>query len=290
MANVFNLGSINMDQIVRLPHFPAPGETINGDVLGANLGGKGLNVTVALKRAGCTPVHIGAIGSDDAEMKDALARFEIDLGQIRQSDHPSGTAYVFLDQSGENSIIVCPGANTAIDVAHVEEALSAAQAGDWLTLQNETNAQAEAAKLAKAKGMHIAYMAAPFEAEKIVELTGLIDLLALNETEAAQLEAFAGKPVTELGIEKVLITLGAKGAKLIDQCQEHLIEGRVVNVVDTTAAGDTFFGYFMAEYLRSDDPLRSLSLANVAASLTVQTEGAAVAIPQLADVVTEAVQ
>lgn len=287
MPNVYNLGSINMDQIVRLGHFPQPGETITGALLGTNLGGKGLNVSVALQRAGAAPVHIGAVGAGDAEVAAALLGFGIDPAHIAESDHPSGCAYVFLDQGGENSIVVCPGANTAIDPAHVAQALGGAAPGDWLCLQNETNAQAEAAALAQDMGMKVAYMAAPFDPETIMALMGRIDLLALNETEAAQLEAHAGKKVTELGIGQVLVTLGAAGAMFNDQGQEHRVAGRSVPVVDTTAAGDTFFGYFLAELLRSDDPVAALALANAAASLTVQTEGAAVAIPTRAAVLAE---
>ena len=284
MTKVFNLGSINMDQIVRVGHFPQPGETISGTNVGTNLGGKGLNVSVALARAGVAPIHIGAIGADDEKVAQALSAFEIDTAQIKPSSFPGGSAFVFLDQTGENSIVVCPGANQEIDPKNIEEALSTAQPGDWLTLQNETNAQIEAAKMAKARGMKVAYMAAPFDAEKIAALEGLVDLLAVNETEAAQLEAFSGKPITDLGFPAILVTLGAKGAKFTSQGQEHRVQGREVEVVDTTAAGDTFFGYFLAEFLRTNDPVQSLQLANIAASLAVQSEGAASSIPRLRDV------
>lgn len=285
MPKIFNLGSINMDHIVRLGHFPAPGETISGAKIGTALGGKGLNVSVALTRAGLRPVHIGAIGTGDAEMVQALEAFDIDMTHIAQSDQPSGCAYVFLDQLGENSIVVCPGANDAIEIAHIRAALTGADAEDWLVLQNETNGLAEAAQIAQEKGMKVAYMAAPFDAAKIVDLLGRIDLVALNETEARQLEEHAGKPIAELGIAQVLITLGSKGAKLTDRGQDFAVPGRLVSVTDTTAAGDTFFGYFLAQYIRSDDPEGSLNLANIAASLSVQSTGAAVSIPKLSDVV-----
>lgn len=281
MPKVFNLGSINMDQIVRLGHFPAPGETISGELVGTALGGKGLNVSVALARAAMAPVHIGAIGAGDQAMIAALNHFEVDQTHIARVSVPSGSAYVFLDTSGENSIVVCAGSNNAITSGHIQAALQDAQAGDWFCLQNETNAQAEAAEMARAKGMKVAYMAAPFDAGKIVELTGKIDLLALNETEARQLEEHAGQPIDQLGIDQVLVTLGSKGATFRKGAQVYSVQGRSVEVVDTTAAGDTFFGFFLAEYLRSDDPDQSLKLANTAASITVQTEGAAQAIPTL---------
>ena len=285
MTKVYNLGSINMDQIVRVGHFPAAGETISGTLSGTALGGKGLNVSVALSQAEMKPVHIGAIGADDAQIEQALDQFGVDASKIARVDLPSGSAYVFVDASGENSIVVCPGSNNAITETQIQDALAEAESGDWLCLQNETNAQAEAAKIARSKGMKVAYMAAPFDASKIVDLLGDVDLLALNETEARQLAEHAGKPLEDLGIDQILITLGAKGAQFTKSGATFKIGGRIVNVVDTTAAGDTFFGFFLAEYLRTSDPERSLSVANTAASITVQTEGAALSIPPLSKVI-----
>lgn len=284
MPTIFNLGSINKDQTLRVKRLPAPGETIMGEVAGTSLGGKGMNVSIALKRAGFDPVHIGAVNRGDVSVLASIEGYGIATGQIEPSELETGQAFIFLDDDHENAIVVCPGANHAIGEAHIDAALSHGRAGDWLVLQNETNGQAFAIKQARELGMRVAYMAAPFDEEVTAGLLGEVDLLAVNETEWSQLVTYLGGDPSLVQVPRVLITRGAQGATFLEQSVEFAVSGLTVTVKDTTAAGDTFFGFFLAEYIRTGDARQSLTYANAAAALAVQAEGAAVSIPTHADV------
>jgi len=219
MSRVYNLGSINLDRTINVSHFPKPGETIDGKVFEDSLGGKGLNVSVALQKAGQSVVHIGAVNHNDKSLSDMLDRFEIDQTFVEKSDHPSGQAYIFLDKEAENSIVVCGGANLAISHDHINQALKNGSKDDWLVLQNETNGQAKAVEIALGKKMKVALVAAPFNAEMVIELLDKIDLLA-----------------------------------------------------------------FLACWIAKETPQICLELANAAAALAVQKNGAANSVPAMSDV------
>ncbi len=284
MPRVYNLGSINLDRTINVSHFPKPGETIDGKVFEDSLGGKGLNVSVALQKAGQSVVHIGAVNHNDKSLSDMLDRFEIDQTFVEKSDHPSGQAYIFLDKEAENSIVVCGGANLAISHDHINQALENGSKDNWLVLQNETNGQAKAVEIALGKKMKVALVAAPFNAEMVIELLDKIDLLALNESEAKELETAFGKPVEKIGCPMILVTKGAAGAVLITPNQTFKVDGKKVVPRDTTGAGDTFFGYFLACWIAKETPQICLELANAAAALAVQKNGAANSVPAMSDV------
>ena len=284
MPKIFNLGSINIDHTIKVSHFARPGETIHGQVLADALGGKGMNISIALERAGQDVIHIGAINGDDRKLVDLIRQFEIDQSSLELSNLPSGQAYIFLDANAENSIVVCAGANLAISETHITNVMSNGSHGDWLVMQNETNGQQHAAKIASEKGMQVALVAAPFNSEKVEELLDYLDLLIVNETEAAELEQAINRPVTQSGVPMVLVTKGSKGASLTHNGQGYEVAGEKVVAVDTTGAGDAFFGFFLASWISGKGEQLSLEIANKVASIVVQRVGAANSIPKQSEI------
>ncbi|WP_374290823.1 ribokinase [Paenirhodobacter enshiensis] len=283
---VWNLGSINADHVYRLPHLPAPGETLAALDYRVGLGGKGANQSVALARAGAEVRHLGAIGADGRWMVARMSDAGVDCRFVAETEGASGHAIIEVDASGENAILLFPGANRQIAAEAVAGALDTAQPGDWLVLQNETSAQAEAAHLARARGMKVAYSAAPFDAEAVRAVLGDISLLLLNEVEAEQLCAALGVTLKALPVETVVVTLGRRGAVwhgLAAGTEVH-VPAFPVKALDTTGAGDTFAGYLIAGLAGGAEPAEALRLASGAAALKVTRAGAGDAVPARAEV------
>ena len=244
---IWNLGSINADHVYALPHLPGPGETLAARSLTTGLGGKGANMSVACARAGGKIEHIGAIGPEGAWMTDRLRAYGVGTAQVATLDSPSGHAIIAVEEGGENLILLFPGANRLIPPAHVEAALGRARPGDWFLTQNETNHQTEAARLAKARGLHVAYAAAPFDPAAVQAMLPHADFLILNEVEADQLRQATGTPLGSLGVADVIVTLGAEGCLWFHEGQgETSFPALPVTPVDTTGAGDAFTGYVLA--------------------------------------------
>lgn len=286
---IWNLGSINADHFYRLTHIPQPGETIMGRSLETGLGGKGANMSVAAARAGGRVAHIGAVGRDGQWAIDRLTEYGVDTRPIATRQEPTGHAIIMLDQAGENAIIVHPGANAALDqdvigLILTEEAAS----GDILVMQNETNAQAFSAETGSKLGLKIAYAAAPFEAEAVKAVLPFIDVLVLNEIEMTQLIAATGMtPDSGLDVDTVVVTKGEKGCTLYDRTngwQPQDFPAPKVDPVDTTGAGDTFTGYFLAGLDRGASNAEAIELAIKASALMVTRHGTADVIPDLKEV------
>jgi ribokinase len=283
---IYNLGSINLDYVYEIPRLPTAGETLTANRTFINLGGKGLNISVALHRAGVDVVHIGAIGAEDTKAQALLAASGIRLAGIAYVDAPTGHAVVYVDAASENQIVIFPGANHAITEAHIRDCLRLARPGDWLVLQNETNVNATGLRIAREKGMKIALVAAPFDANTIPDLIPQVDLVSMNETETLQFEEAIGGAFTDIQDTTFLITYGAKGSLFYHNGTTTKHPAFFVSAKDTTAAGDTFFGAFMAEYSSGTSPQQALpfAAAAAAAALKVQHKGAAAAIPERASI------
>jgi ribokinase len=285
---LWNLGSINADHFYRLDHIPAPGETILSGGLSTGLGGKGANMSVAAARAGGRVAHIGAVGGDGQWAIDRLTEYGVDTRPIAKLDAPTGHAIIMLDPQGENAIIVHPGANEAIGEDQIGLALSEAAQGDMLVMQNETNAQAFSAETGSKLGLRVAYAAAPFEADAVRAVLPFIDVLVLNEIEMSQLQAATGlSPSAEMGVATVVVTKGEKGCTLYDQSNGWAAQdfpAIKVDPVDTTGAGDTFTGYFLAGLDRGASNTEAIELAIKASALMVTRQGTADVIPDLKDV------
>ncbi|WP_425079458.1 ribokinase [Ruegeria denitrificans] len=282
---IWNLGSINADMVYDLPHLPAPGETLAAHGLDRFLGGKGANMSVAAARAGSRVSHIGAVGHDGRWAKDRLTEYGVDTRYISEVDLPTGHAIIAVDAEGENLIILYPGANHALDISHLGQALSSASTGDLLILQNETNAQVEAAQLGRKLGLTVCYAAAPFQAQAVQAVLPYLDFLILNEIEAEQLRQETGMGAADLPVRHVIVTLGSKGARYLQQGKDPVeFAAHKVQAVDTTGAGDTFTGYVLAGMDRGMPMEQAILQANRAAALMVTRHGTADVIPDLREV------
>jgi len=283
---IWNLGSIHADRVYAVPHIPAPGETLAAARLTNGLGGKGANMSVAAARAAARVAHIGAIGPEGGWTRDRLLEYGVDTRHIATLDIPTGHAIIYVDPAGENNIVVFPGANRAVPEDLIRQALTEAQTGDRLLLQNETNLQAETAALARQMGLSVAYAAAPFSAQATEAILPHAAFLILNDVESQQLQDATGLAPDRLPTADVIVTRGAEGADWFDNKSHtrHHIPALPVTPVDTTGAGDTFTGYVLAGLDRGLPMRQALDLAARAAALMVTRPGAADAIPDLSEV------
>lgn len=280
-ARVYNLGSLNIDRVLRVKQLVRPGETIAASSLAELAGGKGLNQSVAMARAGANVVHLGKVGADGGWLRDKLAGEGVDTRFILQSSCATGQATIQVDDAGQNSIVLLAGANSEITSAEIGTALAAAAPGSWLLVQNETSGVAHAMQMAKQRGLRVAFNPAPFD-DRVAEYPlELVDLLCVNETEA---EPFRGCLENRLHDCEILLTRGAAGAVLQSAKGEIAVPACQVKVIDTTAAGDTFLGYFLAARLRRLPEGDCLAIASRAAALCVTRPGAMDSIPRWAEV------
>ena len=283
---IWNLGSVNIDNVYEVTHLPGPGETLAALRFSQGLGGKGANMSIAAARAGAQVAQIGAVGPDGRWTVERLAAYGVETGHIAFVETATGHANICVDRAGENNIVLFGGANLGISDGMIEAALAGAKEADFLLLQNETNGQGEAVGLARQRGLRIAYAAAPFSFEAVAALLGKIDLLVLNAVEAAQLSEASGTALDALGVEDIVVTLGAEGCRWISRGQDVPRDFSAVRVdpVDTTGAGDTFTGYLVAGLDRGMAMEAALELALKAGALMVTRHGTGDVIPTLADV------
>ena len=278
---VYNLGSINLDHIYKVPHLPAPGETLAANGYSVGLGGKGANQAVAVAKAGARSILIGAVGAEGAVARDALVGYGVDVSRVTFSKTPTGHAIINVDPQAENAIVIYAGANLSITGACVAQAVADATGVDSLLLQNETSAQVEAARIAAGKGMRVVYSAAPFDIDAVRAILPFVSMLAMNEGEAAALIAELGT----LPQIDMVVTKGSKGAEWISAGLEPLfVPSFPVKPVDTTGAGDTFIGTLIAGLDLGLDRSEAMRRAAAAAAIQVTRPGAAPAIPDAAEV------
>lgn len=289
---IINFGSINIDHVYQVEHFVQPGETLASSNYQKLLGGKGANQSIALAKAGTNIKHVGLINEADFAMKQALIRAGVDCKYVQGTDTPTGHAMIQVTESGENAIILFAGANHELSEDLILQALDSAASGDWVLMQNETNAIADVIEQAHAKKLKVAFNPAPMtESVKSLPLDK-IDLLIVNEVEAEaltgaqELAAMEDWFKQELPDTAVIITLGSQGAKLLSASGNTFAEAFKVQAVDTTAAGDTFIGYFLAGYMQEREPENCIRTACAASAVAVTRQGAAQSIPTVEEVET----
>jgi ribokinase len=284
---VINLGSINIDHVYQVPYFVKPGETLSTTGYHRGLGGKGLNQSITLLRAGSKVCHIGSIAAEDLWLRQQIAATGLDTTYITDSMLPTGHAIVQVSSTGENAIFLYPGANHHLTIDPLEKALTEKKAYDWVLLQNETNLTGLAIKLALNRGKKVALSPAPYtpDLQQIPQLDD-ISLLVVNALEAQQL---SGCLTTETAFNAlcqrnpdriVVMTLGALGLWAAQGQQVYKQSARPARVVDTTGAGDTVVGYLLAGLDEGLPLAQALSLANQAAAMTVGYSGAVESIPK----------
>jgi ribokinase len=243
------------------------------------LGGKGANQSIAIARANGSIKHFGAIGQDDGWVLDLLKDAGVDIEKVAVTETPTGHAIIYVDDSGENNIVLNGGANQNFTDATIDDALADSTSSDWLLFQNETNNVDHALKVAQQHDMKIAYAAAPFDAQRAASIIPHVDLIAVNEIEAQQLAQASGKPIDQLECDYILVTKGEKGAELRTPSGTFTSTSFKVDAIDTTGAGDTFLGFFLAELDKGTDPEKALKIASAASAIQVTRLGAASAIP-----------
>jgi len=284
---ILNFGSTNIDIVFAVDHIVLPGETISSHAMSRSTGGKGANQSVAVAKAGQHEVfHAGRIGPDGLWIKDKLASMGVDTTYLDAGDTPTGQALIQVASDGQNSIVLYAGANKEFSERWIDSVLSHFAEGDWVMLQNEVNNLSYIINAAKAKGMRICFNPAPFDDSVLALPLRMIDLLVVNEVEAA---GISGQEDPEKAMEKltttypdtdVIITLGKSGVRHGKGTgPRHRFGTWKVPVVDTTAAGDTFIGCYLANIARGNPVETALRNASAASSVTVMREGAMDSIP-----------
>lgn len=285
-----DFGSVNIDYIYKVPHFVRPGETMSVYSMTRNAGGKGFNQSVALAKAGCEVYHAGHIGVDGEFLSEMLENYGVKTDYLTKVEAPTGNAVIQVDESGDNCIILYGGANQTMEPDFIGTVLNGFSKGDVLILQNEINRMDEILSVAHELGMIICLNPAPMNDRISLDKMKLADWLVLNETEAWEL---TGEKTTDKQLETLeslfpdssfLLTLGAKGAVCRSAGEDYRIGACRVEAVDTTAAGDTFIGFFIASIAEGNTPSEALLTATRASALTVMKEGAAQSIPSLDEV------
>lgn len=288
---ILNLGSLNFDKVYELPHFVFAGETILTEGYGEFLGGKGLNQSVALARAGAQTAHVGAVGPDGSPLREMLTQSGVDVTHLKTVDTVSGHA-IIQRVAGQNCIIVFGGANRCIDEADIRHAIADCAPGDILLLQNEVSGIPEAMAEAKRHGMKIVFNASPINAAMAHYPLELVDCFMVNEVEGRALagletddfQQILSAMVARFPNAEIVLTIGDGGVLYGkgDLRAQHPCYR--VPVVDTTAAGDTFCGYYLAAIAEGAPVSRALELASMAAAIAVSRSGACPSIPTRAEV------
>ena len=288
MPKVLVFGSMNIAYVYRVDHFVKKGETLTSKSLAVFPGGKGVNQSIAFAKAGLEVYIAGQIGEDGRFLLETLDAAGVNHDGVRiTAEERTGNAIIQNDDAGDNCILAFPGANFRIAEEMIDAVLVGFEAGDYLVLQNEINSVEEIAEKASEKGMIVVLNPSPVNERITPELLASADWLFVNEVEAAQIVGNeTDNDVLRAALQKqfpgkhIVLTLGEQGADYLSDgvCLHQDIFP--VKVVDTTAAGDTFTGYFLAGWMRGRAPQECLRLAARASAIAVSRPGAAPSIPE----------
>ena len=282
------LGSLNIDRVYTVEEIVREGATISAAGYAEFAGGKGMNQSVALGRAGADTSHLGCIGPDGRWLKELLVQSGVRVEGLQETAVSTGHAVIQVDNRGKNCIIVVAGANGAVTEEQVTQCLGAFAPGDLLLMQNETSCVPFAMKKAKEQGLQLAFNPSPVTQELLSYPLDLVDYLILNETEGGILSGMAADSEPEQMLcsllEKypdttVVLTLGSAGVIAGHKDRRWKHQAYRVSAVDTTAAGDTFCGFLLAALARGMTMDASLEAASRAAALAVTKNGAVPSIP-----------
>jgi len=287
---ILNFGSLNIDHVYQVDHISRPGETISSHAYQLFAGGKGANQSAALARAGATVFHAGRVGPEGQWLLDKLTDLGADMRFTRVASEPTGHAIIQVDADGQNSIVLFPGANHQVTRPDIETTLGNFNEGDILLLQNEIKEIPYLMKKARKRGLKICFNPAPFSPEVLDYPLETASIILLNEMEGMGLagvestDRLLDQLATRWPDAELVLTLGAAGVRY--RSAEATLEVPAVQVdpVDTTGAGDTFIGFFLAGLAAGSCPQASLNRAARAAALCVTRPGAMDSIPTAAEV------
>lgn len=286
---VLNFGSLNLDYVYAMDEFVQPGETRACLGRQVHCGGKGLNQSIAMARAGLPVWHAGILGAEGGILRETLAAAGVQTEFLRQSEAPGGHTVIQVDRHGQNSILLYPGTNAALTEDFVDAVLSAFGPGDVVLLQNEINLVSYIMRRAAERGLAIAFNASPFNGVEEYPLE-LVRWLFVNEIEGGALsgetepEAILRALRARFPKTEVILTLGSDGSMWAGEGGSSFCPACRVQAVDTTGAGDTFTGYFLRGILGEDCGLDPLTLATQASAIAVTRPGAAPSVPTLPEV------
>lgn len=290
MNQILVVGSLNADLVVRTPRFPQPGETISGEDLQVIPGGKGANQAVAAARLGANVSLLGRVGKDNFGnfLLDNLKQNSVDTASIQRDDSSTGTAIIVVDADGQNSIVLSAGANGKVSVEDINDASFTNYQLLLLQLEIPIPTVLRAAQRAHESGTRVILNPAP---AKILpeELISLADFIIPNETELSLLTGNdvkdmgsieqAARTVLQRGTKNVIVTLGSKGALIVDKETSKHVDSFPVKVVDTTAAGDAFIGGFATALLQNKPLEESVRFGCACGALAVTKFGAQPSLP-----------
>ena len=291
---VLCFGSLNIDYVYSVDHFVAKGETLASRDLQVFTGGKGLNQSIALAKAGTQVYHAGAIGSDGRFLLEIMENSGVNTDYISVLAYDrTGNAIIQRDKNGDNCILLYGGANQQITEEQVDSVLSHFSSGDYLILQNEINQLPYIMERARERGMIIVLNPSPMD-EKILELPlEYVNIFLFNEVEAVQILNCGGavgyiqlaeKLMERFSGSTVVLTLGGAGSVCLDSGNCLSQPAYTVEVADTTAAGDTFTGFFISSLLRGKSKQDAMREASAAAAIACSRVGAAPSIPSREEV------
>lgn len=299
MKRILVLGSLNIDLVQRVPRVPVPGETLKGGDLQTFVGGKGANQACAAAQLGGQVQMAGKVGSDvfAGRILRELEAAGVDTELVAQPDLATGSATIFVLPSGDNTIVLSPGANADVSAAFGLQAVENLQPGDLLLCQLEIPMETVEASIRAAHERQIVTVLDPAPAARLPDrLLGSVDILTPNQTEAASLTGAAEPPgnmveaeqcaqeLRRRGAKTVIVTMGEQGCLLAEESGSREISGWTVAVCDTTAAGDAFNGALAAMLARGAALSEAAAYANAAAALAVTKPGALSSIPYAAEV------
>lgn len=285
---LLNFGSLNIDYVYDMPHFVQGGETATAAARHVYAGGKGLNQSIAAARAGAQVLHAGAIGPDGDFLAQLLDEAGADTSALLHVQEASGHAIIQVTPEGQNAIIVYGGANACLTEDYVQSVLRQAEPGDLVLLQNETSQTAQIISRAAELGLRVVFNPSPFPAHPDQLPLSQVDTFILNEIEGALLaempeeqnaDAILAALRSRYPNAQIILTLGSRGVTAWLEGQRYNQPCFSVHAVDTTGAGDTFCGYYLAGCCQGQPPAQRLRTASAAAAIAITRPGAAPAIP-----------
>ena len=287
---VLCFGSMNIDYVYSVDHIVQLGETEGSLGVSVNPGGKGLNQSIALARAGVNVWHAGMVGKEGKFLVDKLTANGVNYKYVRTVKERSGHTIIQVDKNGNNSIILFGGANRSMTEGFIDEVLSGFESGDIILLQNEINLLDVIIDKASDKGLQIVLNPSPYDEALDSCDFSKISYFFINEIEGKQM---TGETEPDRILEKiremypdakVVLTLGEEGSMYMDGESVFRQEAVKVKAVDTTAAGDTFTGYFISSIIKGMTPDKGLSFASKASAIAVTRPGAMDSIPYIEEV------
>lgn len=282
---VLNIGSMNLDHVYNVDHIVQPGETQATTGMNIFLGGKGMNQSIALAKAGVDVYHGGLIGKDGQAFIEACREYGVNSDYIHKTEGKTGHAIIQIDKSAQNCILLYAGANEQLTEEYVDEVIANFEKDDILLLQNEVNMIPYIVDKAYEKGMQIALNPSPFNEKLDAVDMSKISYFLMNEVEGEQItgctepDDIIEKVVKLYPNAKIVLTLGGDGAMYADKDVRYHQPIFKVDAVDTTAAGDTFTGYFLAGVIDGMEIPDILRMSAKASSIAVTRQGAVPSIP-----------